>query len=243
MSSTNTTPNFGLPQYIATDKPTYLGDFNKAMLDIDTNMKTIENKAVSAESSVATANSNASQALENANQASTKADTAQAAAAQAQTTATQAQATAEQAQTSATNAQNIADTVNNSITNLINGINNWDNQDIRPETTGIWASSVSKFSCNKTLKLLQLYGYVSSASKLQAPFKIGQLPSYLRPKEQLRIFNGASVLGESSNSYVPEEIDIKQDGSIMVPNWNIKFTQSRWNVTINISDINRWQIN
>ena len=39
MSSTNTTPNFGLPQYIPTDKPTFLGDFNKAMLDIDTNMK------------------------------------------------------------------------------------------------------------------------------------------------------------------------------------------------------------
>lgn len=39
MSATNKTPNYGLPQYVAEDKPTYLGDFNKAMLDIDTNMK------------------------------------------------------------------------------------------------------------------------------------------------------------------------------------------------------------
>ena len=85
MSSTNTTPNFGLPQYIPTDKPTYLGDFNKAMLDIDTNMKNIENKATSAESEISTANA----------------------------TATQAQATAEQAQTSATNAQNTATTAKN----------------------------------------------------------------------------------------------------------------------------------
>ena len=46
MSATNSTPNYDLPQYVATDKPTYLGDFNKAMLDIDTNMKTIDNKAV-----------------------------------------------------------------------------------------------------------------------------------------------------------------------------------------------------
>ena len=108
MSATNSTSNYGLPQYVATDKPTYLGDFNKAMLDIDTNMKSIDNKASSAESAVATANTNASQALENANQASTKADTAQATATQAQTTATTAKNTAENAQSTATQAQTTA---------------------------------------------------------------------------------------------------------------------------------------
>ena len=35
MSSTNKTPNYGLPQYIDTDKPTFLGDFNDAMGIID----------------------------------------------------------------------------------------------------------------------------------------------------------------------------------------------------------------
>lgn len=38
MSSTNKTPNYGLPQYIDTDKPTYLGDFNDAMGIIDKGM-------------------------------------------------------------------------------------------------------------------------------------------------------------------------------------------------------------
>lgn len=35
MSYTNQTPNYGLPQYVGTDKPTYLGDFNNAMKKID----------------------------------------------------------------------------------------------------------------------------------------------------------------------------------------------------------------
>lgn len=35
MSFTNSTPNYGLPQYVGTDKPTFLGDFNNAMTAID----------------------------------------------------------------------------------------------------------------------------------------------------------------------------------------------------------------
>ena len=108
MSATNSTPNYGLPQYVADDKPTYLGDFNKAMLDIDTNMKSIDNKAEGAESGIASVQATANQALENANQASTKADTAQATATQAQTTATTAKNTADTAQSTATEAKNTA---------------------------------------------------------------------------------------------------------------------------------------
>lgn len=110
MSATNSTPNYGLPQYVADDKPTYLGDFNKAMLDIDTNMKSIDNKAEGAESGIASAQATANQALENANTANTKATTAQATAEQAQTSATNAQNTAETAQSTATTAKNTADT-------------------------------------------------------------------------------------------------------------------------------------
>ena len=38
MASTNKTPNYDLPQFIASDKPTWLGDVNGAMLAIDTAM-------------------------------------------------------------------------------------------------------------------------------------------------------------------------------------------------------------
>lgn len=40
MAYTNKTTNYELPQYVSTDKPTYLVDFNKAMRTIDSTMKT-----------------------------------------------------------------------------------------------------------------------------------------------------------------------------------------------------------
>lgn len=48
MSSTNKTPNYKLSQYVGTDKPTYLGDYNGDMLKIDTQMKENENSATNA---------------------------------------------------------------------------------------------------------------------------------------------------------------------------------------------------
>ena len=71
MSYTNQTANYGLPQYTADDKPTYLGDFNKAMLDIDTAIKANENIAHASETLAQNANNSASEALSTANTAST----------------------------------------------------------------------------------------------------------------------------------------------------------------------------
>lgn len=48
MSSTNKTNNYNLSQYIGTDKPTYLGDYNGDMLKIDTQMKNNANSATEA---------------------------------------------------------------------------------------------------------------------------------------------------------------------------------------------------
>ena len=39
MGYTNTTPNYSLPQYVADDRPSYLGDWNEAMGKIDTGMQ------------------------------------------------------------------------------------------------------------------------------------------------------------------------------------------------------------
>ena len=49
MSFTNTTTHYGLPQYLATDKPKYLTDFNQTMVDIDTQMYTNAQAAATAD--------------------------------------------------------------------------------------------------------------------------------------------------------------------------------------------------
>lgn len=55
MASTNKTPHYQLPQYIGTDEPTYLGDFNSAMLTIDTNIYQADTTAKSADTNATNA--------------------------------------------------------------------------------------------------------------------------------------------------------------------------------------------
>lgn len=56
MSATNHTTNYNLPQFIGTDKPTWLTDVNGAMSTIDTQMKANADSATSASTSATTAN-------------------------------------------------------------------------------------------------------------------------------------------------------------------------------------------
>lgn len=62
MSSTNKTTNYNLSQYIGTDKPTYLGDYNSDMLKIDTQLKANADSASTAVSKAAAAQAVASDA-------------------------------------------------------------------------------------------------------------------------------------------------------------------------------------
>lgn len=121
MSYTNKTPNYNLPQYVADDKPTYLGDFNKAMLDIDTNMKAIDNKATSSVATANTANATATEALETATDAQANVSNAQTLATEAKQLATTANTTANTANTNAstanTKAENALSTANTASSN------------------------------------------------------------------------------------------------------------------------------
>lgn len=71
MGHTNSTTHYGLPQFLTSDKPAWLTDFNNAMSDIDAGLYT-------AQSDANTAGTNASQALLDASAASTAASAADA---------------------------------------------------------------------------------------------------------------------------------------------------------------------
>lgn len=244
MSATNSTPNYGLPQYVADDKPTYLGDFNKAMLDIDTNMKSIDNKAEGAESGIASVQATANQALENANTANTKATTAQSTAEQAQTSATNAQSTA-------TEAKKLANTVNTNLTNLSDKVNNLDND------IGEWIqidaldsslnrnNSILKASINKKCKLLSIYGAINNINK-RGPLKIGNISALpITLLKSANIYFGGMYKEQNIDATVAERIDILQNGDIMFPNFNTtgNIEYDRINTIIQLSDTTTWQIN
>ena len=123
MAFTNETTHYGLPQWIGSDKPTYLVDQNNAYQKIDSE---IYNANVAAGEAVTTANgasatagaasSTAADALSAAQTASTTADNALTEAQTANTNAQAAQTAAGAAQTAAQAAQEAA--AGNSITNL-----------------------------------------------------------------------------------------------------------------------------
>ena len=76
MASTNKTTNYELSQYIGTDKPTYLGDYNSDMSKIDTQMKANETAAGIAKTTADTALENAETAQTEASQALNTGNTA-----------------------------------------------------------------------------------------------------------------------------------------------------------------------
>lgn len=67
MSSTNKTTHYDLSQYVGTDKPTYLSDYNSDMAKIDAALYQANTNASSAESNASTALTQAGQALSKAN--------------------------------------------------------------------------------------------------------------------------------------------------------------------------------
>lgn len=76
MASTNKTTHYELSQYVGTDKPTYLTDYNNDMSAIDTGIYNAQTKADSAYSTANSADGKADQALNNAGTAQTDASTA-----------------------------------------------------------------------------------------------------------------------------------------------------------------------
>lgn len=116
MAHTNSTTNYGLPQWIGSDKPTFLGDFNSAFNTIDTQMKSNADTAVGAAETASSANATAISANETAVAADGKATLAK-------NTADAATSAAQSASDLATVAKNTADSAartaqGNNIANL-----------------------------------------------------------------------------------------------------------------------------
>lgn len=72
MSHTNSTANYGLPQFITTDKPAWLTDINNAFSAIDTGIDNAQDKADTAFNDAATAQGDATTAINNAAAADAK---------------------------------------------------------------------------------------------------------------------------------------------------------------------------
>lgn len=73
MSHTNSTVNYGLPQFITTDKPAWLTDINNAFSAIDSGINNAQDKADTAYNDATAAQGDATTAISNASAADSKA--------------------------------------------------------------------------------------------------------------------------------------------------------------------------
>lgn len=225
MSSTNKTPNYDLPQFIGTDKPTWLGDINDAMSKIDTTMKTNSNNAQNAVTTAANAVASASQAIDTANTAETSAQSAITKATSAQNTAEIAQTSATSAESTAQNAQTIATSIQSALN--INSFENINANNItisqNSATPSIASSSTITIATNTEKSIAKIYGRLEinnvAKNTRSNPINI-VIPTSLRPQTAITI-NNAIIQWNNSSTYSPylvviKDLTIQTNGNIQI---------------------------
>ena len=225
MAATNHTTNYNLPQYIGTDKPTYLGDWNSTMGAIDTQMKTNADNASGALSAAQTAQTNANSALSTAQGADSKADTAITNAATAQSTAdnassvaTSALSTANSASSAASAAQTTADSASASATSAntkadsiasklnLSNVTTFNYSDITV-TSGSLTSGSLTVAINSDGSLFKFYGAITGSN-----VNVAKIQTALRPTTDYTI----NPAGHDTNGY-NRSVNVKTTGEIEIP--------------------------
>lgn len=226
MSHTNSTPNYNLPQFVGTDKPTWLNDVNGAFTSIDTQMKANADSATTANTQATTAVTNTGSltnlqttdktSLVNAvNEVNTNVGTASG-------IANQAVGLANQAQTDA----NSANTLAQALASFVN-INNYTtynttSQFTRLAGTGNCQSANVTVATNADKSLAKIYGsiYITSTGSGDTKWKLN-VDTGLRPTSPINV-KGIMYLSPVAGTLVGNTgtVTINTDGTIEFSSYN-----------------------
>lgn len=211
MSSTNKTTNYNLSQFVGSDKPAWLSDYNQDMSRIDTQMKLNADTASGADGK-ADANTTSIGTLDNLttdvktslvaaiNEVDSHADTAQG-------TASSASTTANAASTKATGLETYLN-LNTFTTPTLNATN----------ATITGTSSVVECASNSTGSLGKIYGRINLTSNASSHSVSFATP--LRPSEAITV-NGlvtAFFSGDGETNWTPvnKSVTIATDGTATI---------------------------
>lgn len=178
MSSTNKTTNYNLSQYIGTDKPTYLGDYNSDMLKIDTQLKANAESASNAASAAGAAQAVAEKSSKDVQALNDSVTSNSKDIASLKTKNTQQDVSIQNASNTATSANNKAIQNAQNITD-INTRNQWI-QGINIHNTGIPNYSKGSWNCvyNRFSGLLNVSGQIelSQGSTISGETRLATIP-------------------------------------------------------------------
>lgn len=222
MSSTNKTANYDLSQYIGTDKPTYLGDYNGDMLKIDKQMKTNADSASNATSAAGAAQAIADKASKDVQNLNDSVTANSADIASLKTKNAQQDVSIQNVTNTANSAKNKANQNEQNITD-INTRNQWiqgvniHNTGLPNYTKGSWNCSYNKFS-----GLLNISGQIelSQGSTIAGTTRLGTIPtnimSMIGSTGDRKIWSSLYVT-RSDQTLEIQNITIEQDGKISLP--------------------------
>lgn len=178
MSSTNKTTNYDLSQYIGTDKPTYLGDYNGDMLKIDKQLKKNADSASNAASAAGAAQAVADKASKDVQNLNNSVTANSEDIAGLKTKNAQQDVSIQNATNTASSANNKANQNVQNITD-INTRNQWI-QGINIHNTGLPNYSKGSWNCsyNNFSGLLNISGQIelSQGSTISGAARLGTIP-------------------------------------------------------------------
>lgn len=227
MASTNKTTNYDLSQYIGTDKPTYLSDYNGDMYKIDAQMKTNADNIATAISSASTATSTANSANSTAQSALNTAETASSTASSANTTANNAQSTANSALATATTANANVTELSNTVDsleadilkfNLVN-FKTYATNEFTVNGSGSITYSTLTLATNSDGSIFKLYGQFNYTGSINTV----SINTTLRPENNYNI----NCAGIDSGMY-PRTIEIATTGVITLPCYGADRSNFYW---------------
>lgn len=222
MSSTNKTPNYNLSQYIGTDKPTYLGDYNGDMLKIDTRLKANADSASNATAAAGTAQAVAEQASQSVQSLNDSVTANSADIASLKTKNAQQDSSIQNASNTASSALNKANQNEHNITE-INTRNQW-MQGTNIHNTGLPNYSKGSWNCsyNRFSGLLNINGQIelSQGSTIAGDSRIATIPDNI-----MRLINSTGERKLWSSLFVTrvdstlevQNLALDQTGKISLP--------------------------
>ena len=219
MSSTNKTTNYNLSQYIGTDKPTYLGDYNGDMLKIDKQMKANSDSASNATSAAGAAQAVADKASKDVQNLNDSVTANSADIASLKTKNAQQDVSIQNATNTASSANNKANQNEKNITD-INTRNQWV-QGINIHNTGLPNYSKGSWNCsyNKFSGLLNLSGQIelSQGTTIAGTTRLATIPENIMKSiastGDRRIWSSLFVTRSDSTLEV-QNLTIDQTGKI-----------------------------
>lgn len=209
MSSTNKTTNYNLSQFVGSDKPAWLGDYNSDMSKIDAGIHSAASTATGADGKADANTTNIGTLTSLTTTAKTDLVTA----------INEVNGTATAAQNTANAANNTANTATTNITNLSAylNINTFSQNTGASSDNGSVSYQNVRYAANNTASLGKIYGHidVNAISNVDSTVTL-TTKSAFRPTSDL-VINDIGVSGALNGDIIyPVGATIKTDGTIIL---------------------------